>query len=253
MVAISNTHYKFFPRLFAFFFIEFQNSWDTLYTFRISRGFLQNTPRNTKHLLYTVRISCKFRVLLMPWKNKPRNPSTFHVNAWLKWEMCKAKKGTRSTKKRHKIPRYTLFIFCAHFRVFQDKRIASLMRVCTVLWCNSTVKITSDGKSIDINSIVSITLVDSMVPIPWADSIVSIPHHDTFKLEKRIQKLPEIFLSPFYICIFSNFKKIFLKSTQNFNKLHWNWINFIIICSVGVFGIVFLTPRVIVPNLILGP
>ncbi len=30
MVAISNMHYNFFPHLFVFFFIEFQNSWDTL-------------------------------------------------------------------------------------------------------------------------------------------------------------------------------------------------------------------------------
>ncbi len=33
--------------------------------------FSRNTPRNTKHSLYIFRISCKFRVLLMPRKNKP--------------------------------------------------------------------------------------------------------------------------------------------------------------------------------------
>ncbi len=48
-------------------------------------------------------------------------------------------------------------------------------------------------------------------------------------LEKRMKKFLKNFLSPFCICIFSNFKKIFLKSTQNFDKLYWNWINFIIV------------------------
>ncbi len=43
-----------------------------------------------------------------------------------------------------------------------------------------------------------------------------------------MKKLHKIFLYPFCICIFSNFEKIFLKSTQNFNILYWSWINFII-------------------------
>ncbi len=53
---------------------NFCSSSGQLYTFRISRVFLQNTPQNTKHSQYTFRISCKFRVLWMPQKNKPRNP-----------------------------------------------------------------------------------------------------------------------------------------------------------------------------------
>ncbi len=50
-----------------------------LYTFCISLMFSQNTPRNTKHSLYTFRISCEFRVLLMLRKNKPQNPLTFRA------------------------------------------------------------------------------------------------------------------------------------------------------------------------------
>ncbi len=48
-------------------------------------------------------------------------------------------------------------------------------------------------------------------------------------LEKRMKKLPKNFLYPFCICVFSNFEKIFLKSTKNCYKLYRNWINFIII------------------------
>ncbi len=62
-----------------------------------------------------------------------------------------------------------------------------------------------------------------MVSIPTTIlSVLSI-------LEKRMEKLPKNFLYPFCICVFSNFEKIFLKSTENFNKLYWNLINFIII------------------------
>ncbi len=45
----------------------------TLFIFRILRMFSRKTPRNMKHSLYTFRISCKFRVLLMPQKIK-QNP-----------------------------------------------------------------------------------------------------------------------------------------------------------------------------------
>ncbi len=44
-----------------------------------------------------------------------------------------------------------------------------------------------------------------------------------------MKKLPKNFLCPFCICVFSYFEKIFLKSTQHFYKLYWNWINFTII------------------------
>ncbi len=44
-----------------------------------------------------------------------------------------------------------------------------------------------------------------------------------------MKKLSNNFLYPSCICVFSNFEKIFLKSAQNFNKLYWNIIYFIII------------------------
>ncbi len=48
-------------------------------------------------------------------------------------------------------------------------------------------------------------------------------------LEKRMKILPKNFLSPFCIIRIFGSEKSFLKSTQDFNKLYWNWINFIII------------------------
>ncbi len=56
-----------------------------LYTFRILHflGILQmfsrNTPQNMKHSRYSFHISCKFCALLMPQKNKPRNPLIFRT------------------------------------------------------------------------------------------------------------------------------------------------------------------------------
>ncbi len=63
----------------------------------ILRMFLRNTPQNMKHSLYTFRILCQFRVLLMPWENKPQSPLTFHANAnpGTKWEKQKTRCETR--------------------------------------------------------------------------------------------------------------------------------------------------------------
>ncbi len=69
----------------SFYIYGFEQA--SLYTFHIlhyagiSLVFLRNTPQNTKHSPYTFHISRKFRVLLIPQKNKSRNPLTFFVNA----------------------------------------------------------------------------------------------------------------------------------------------------------------------------
>ncbi len=88
-----------------------------LYTFLIShfagisRVFSQNTPRNMKHSLYTIHISCECCVLLMPQKNKPQNPLTFPTNADPSTKCKKRKKGARYAKKvMQNIPLYT-FVF----------------------------------------------------------------------------------------------------------------------------------------------
>ncbi len=65
-----------------------------------------------------------------------------------------------------------------------------------------------------------------------ADFIVPITHHNTFDTWKLHEELPENFLQPFSINrIFLKFDKIFMKSTQNINKLYWNLINFVIIIA----------------------
>ncbi len=85
--------------------------------------------RNTHYTFF--HISCEFRVLLMPRKSKPRNTSTFRVNANHGAKCCKvqkAKKGGETRKKLCKIPDYTLFIFAFRnrFRVLCDKCITGL-------------------------------------------------------------------------------------------------------------------------------
>ncbi len=87
----------------------------------ISWIFSQNTPRNKKHSLYTSRILCEFRVLLMPRKNKAQNPLTFRTNAdpakCKKW-----KRGTKCEKNWREIPRYTLFVFRISQNIWAFKR-----------------------------------------------------------------------------------------------------------------------------------
>ncbi len=62
--------------------------------------FLQNTPENTKHSIYTFHISGELRVLLMPRKNKPRNTLTFRKNADLGAKYCEKPKKRRETRKK---------------------------------------------------------------------------------------------------------------------------------------------------------
>ncbi len=106
-----------------------------LYTFHISRFvgiswmFLQNTPWNTKHSQYPFCISCKLRVLLMSWKNKPRNPLTFRANAY---PGAKCKKSEKRDAKHEKSAtkyfaiHFLFFTFRVRFRIFCDKCTASL-------------------------------------------------------------------------------------------------------------------------------
>ncbi len=80
----------------------------------ILRMFSQNTPWNMKHSPYTFCISCEFHVLLMPLKNKPRNPLGFCMDAdpgTKGCEMWKVKKRCKMGKKWREISCYTLFIF----------------------------------------------------------------------------------------------------------------------------------------------
>ncbi len=86
--------------------------------------FLGNTPRNMKHSLYTFRISCEFRVLLMPRKNKPQNPLTFRANADPNAKYEKQKKGHKIKKLTWNTPLYTF-----HFSHFAIKCIAGLSEV----------------------------------------------------------------------------------------------------------------------------
>ncbi len=96
------------------------------------------------------RISGKFRVLVMPWKNKPRNPLSFRPNADPGAKCCerqkgekrgmKCEKGTRSTKRekgarstkcekgraKYTAIHFSFFAFHPHFCIFRDKCIASL-------------------------------------------------------------------------------------------------------------------------------
>ncbi len=79
--------------------------------FAFHECFSRNTQWNIKHSLYTFRISCEFRVLLMPQKNKPQNHLSFRANAnpGVKCcEMQKAKKGAQNVKKvAQNTPLYT--------------------------------------------------------------------------------------------------------------------------------------------------
>ncbi len=85
----------------------------------ISRTFSWNTSQNTKHSLYTFRISCEFRVLLMLWKNKPQNHLTFPANADWRKMLRNEKSKTRGAK--HLVIHFWFF-------AFRDKCIASLRR-----------------------------------------------------------------------------------------------------------------------------
>ncbi len=104
-----------------------------LYTFAFCECFSRNTPRNTKHFLYTFRMKCKFRTLLVQRKNKPQNPLTFCVNADPGAKCCempKAKKGTQNAK--YPAIHFLFFVFCAHFHIFRDKCVAGLSDIWAI-------------------------------------------------------------------------------------------------------------------------
>ncbi len=93
------------------------NPQDRLYTFRISQftGILRMFLRNIHYTLFTFQ--AKLRVLLMPWRNKPRNPLSFRANADPSakcTEIWKRKKRRKTQKKWREItPLYTF-----HFSYF---------------------------------------------------------------------------------------------------------------------------------------
>ncbi len=105
-----------------------------LHTFRILyftdilRMFSRDIPRNTEHPLYTFRISCKFRVLSIPQKNKPQNPLTSHVNANPGAKCEKQKKGCKMWKSdaKYLAIHFLFFAFCDCFHIFRNKCIADL-------------------------------------------------------------------------------------------------------------------------------
>ncbi len=77
-----------------------------LYTSRIShfagilRMILGNAPQTMKHSLHSFRISCEFRVLLIPRKNKSQNPLTFRANAEFGTKCCEKQKKGHETRKK---------------------------------------------------------------------------------------------------------------------------------------------------------
>ncbi len=65
-------------------FFHFHKAGYTLFVFcilQVFRGCFCKTHHEIRNTIYTFRISRKFRVLLMPWENKPQNPLTFRANA----------------------------------------------------------------------------------------------------------------------------------------------------------------------------
>ncbi len=92
--------------------------------------FLRNIPQNTKHSLYTFRISCEFCVLLLLQKNKPQNPLTFRANADPGTKCCemrKVKKGGAKCEEgdaKYLAIQFSFLAFCDHFHIFYDKCIA---------------------------------------------------------------------------------------------------------------------------------
>ncbi len=80
------------------------------YTLFIFCECFRKTQQNMEHSLYTFHISCEFRVLLMPQKNKPQNPPTFCANVDLGTKCKKRKKGRKMQKKvTQNTPLYTYY------------------------------------------------------------------------------------------------------------------------------------------------
>ncbi len=90
------------------------------------RGYFANVfaKHTTKYeaLIIHFRISCEFRVLLMPRKNKPRNPFTFRANVNLGAKCCEMWKNCFTNKANmtnHVLQIHHLcFAFFSHFHTF---------------------------------------------------------------------------------------------------------------------------------------
>ncbi len=104
---------RYFASLFSHFvpglaFVWKVKGWLYFFVFRILWYFANVFTKHTvkyETLAIHFHISCEFRVLLMPQKNKPRNPLTFRTNLDPGAQCCEMR------KKWHEILRYTLFIF----------------------------------------------------------------------------------------------------------------------------------------------
>ncbi len=120
--------------------IEMELPLGQLYTFHISHFegiswvFSWNTPRNTKHSPYTFRISCEFRVLLMPQRNKPRNPVTFRTNAD---PGAKCKKRRKKSDLKYTAIHILFLAFCDRFGVFHDECITGLKHYSVFVGCGT--------------------------------------------------------------------------------------------------------------------
>ncbi len=101
----------------------------------VFRGYFVNIF--TKHSLYTYRISCKFRVLLMPRKNKPRNPLSFRTNADSGAKCCEMQKVKKGAQNGKKVTRNTL-LYIFHFSHFAIIFAYFAISVQLVLgrWCH---------------------------------------------------------------------------------------------------------------------
>ncbi len=97
-------------------------SYGWLYTYRIShftdisRVFSWNTPQNTKHSLYTFRISFKLHVRE---KINYEILLTFRENAILSIKLCK----TRKNEAKYPALHFLFFVFRKHFMLFCEKCI----------------------------------------------------------------------------------------------------------------------------------
>ncbi len=88
---------------------------------RYFTNFFAKHTTKCETLAITFCISGKFLVLLMPQKNKPRNPLSFRANEGVR----NRKKVAQNTPQYTFVFRYTdlFFIFRAHFCIFRGKCI----------------------------------------------------------------------------------------------------------------------------------
>ncbi len=187
-----------------------------LYTFHISHFACINTPRNMKHSLYIFCISCELRVLLMPRKNKPWNPSTFCANVDTGTKCEKRKKGCEMWKKWHKIPRFQFFFFAFHnrFCVFCDKCIVDLKERSTtyLLSCQLNARYTENDCQLNTNRRFA------------KKSVVSVSLHRDVSSNVKSYNLHEIVYNfPKILLIFKNFFKLSSKFWFLFWKIYSNF------------------------------